>query len=309
MKTIYTFSSLRTFQTCPMLYFYKYILGYRPVIIEVYLSFGKAFHQFLEDPTKEVELENAFENAKLQALIQGYKNRYQDIIDIPYISHRSEIIFEIDIKQNKTAKIAGKFDDLIFVDLSNDVLVEHKTSVEDIQLGSVYWQKLQIDMQVGLYWLAMLTMHYRPKYILYNVIGKPLLQPLLATPPENRKYKKDGSLYKNQREYNETPEDYYNRICTDIIRNPDKYFQRATVQLLKENLLAIKSDILSTIEHIEYCSKTNTWPRHTGNCIKFKKPCRFFPVCTEETNLNNIERYYQSDVLHPELQEENNNND
>lgn len=294
-KTIYTFSSLRTFQTCPMLYFYKYILGYRTVKVDAPLQFGLVIHKWLETLNQDYDLENRypledeFENAKFRALTKGYLERYNSHVDEEYDDHEPEKIFEIDLASNPKAKVAGKLDDLFFVDAGIVVLVEHKTSGEDIRPGSYYWQKLQMDTQIGLYWLALLAMGYLPKYVLYNVIGKPRLRPS-KTKEENG-------------------DQFYNRLCDHIAKNPDQYYQRGKVRLLKKDLKNLKVDILRTIETIEFHEKENIWPRYTGNCYKYNRPCSFFPVCIDETNLNNIEHYYQSDVLHPELEKENNNND
>lgn len=61
------------------------------------------------------------------------------------------------------------------------VVVEHKTTSADITPGSPYWRRLTLDAQVSLYLGGAGS-------LLYDVIRKPTLRPLKATPVEARRY-------------------------------------------------------------------------------------------------------------------------
>ena len=85
------------------------------------------------------------------------------------------------------------------------VLIEHKTSSADIEDGSAFWKRLRLDSQSSNYLTGSKAVGFDPKAVLFDVIRKPRIKPLKATPVESRKYKKDGGLYANQRENDETP--------------------------------------------------------------------------------------------------------
>ena len=68
------------------------------------------------------------------------------------------------------------------------VVVEHKTTSEEIALGSPYWKRLELDAQVTKYLGGARALGYDPQHVLYDVIRKPRIRPMLATPVEARKY-------------------------------------------------------------------------------------------------------------------------
>lgn len=85
-------------------------------------------------------------------------------------------------------EIAGKLDVLVRERATGRVLViEHKTSSEDVSPGSAYWQRLRLDGQVSLYHLA----DERIEGVIYDVLAKPGEKPLKATPEASRKWVKE----------------------------------------------------------------------------------------------------------------------
>lgn len=123
------------------------------------------------------------------------------------------------------------------------ILVEHKTTSQDISPGSDYWVKLKADLQVGLYWEASRVLGLAPEHMVYDVIRRPDIRPHKATPPEKRKYTKAGALYANQRETDETPEEYGQRAAEMIAKDPDTYYQRAEIVRLEHEVERASSDL------------------------------------------------------------------
>jgi hypothetical protein len=235
---------------------------------------------------EKITLDDPFENAKFQALITGYKLRWEDkpMFEPHILSQRCEESFAVKMCGHD---FGGKLDTICLTSLKGGhIIVESKTSGEDIQPGSFYWQKLQMDMQVGLYWLAVESLGMKPEYVLYNVIGKVMLRPKKAKTEE-------------------TPEEFYDRIVDNIAENPDKYYQRGKVILTSKDLENVRNDIENTVRTIDFSfGETNSkirnpCPRHTGNCYKFNRACDFFPVCNNETSLGNVERYRKIDPNNP----------
>lgn len=70
------------------------------------------------------------------------------------------------------------------------VIVEHKTSAEDIGIGSFYWRRLRMDGQVSMYFDGAKALGYDPATLVYDVLAKPTLRPSKATPEEERQYTK-----------------------------------------------------------------------------------------------------------------------
>ncbi len=83
------------------------------------------------------------------------------------------------------------------------ILVEHKTTSEDIEITSDYWLKLMLDGQISQYYLGAKALGYEVTECLYDVIRKPSMRPYSATPEESRKYKKDGTLYETQHAFDD----------------------------------------------------------------------------------------------------------
>lgn len=72
-------------------------------------------------------------------------------------------------------------------------VVEHKSTSLDIGEGSPYWKRLILDGQISNYNTGTRALGHEPVGVLYDVIRKPTLRPLKATPLEERKYTQEKS--------------------------------------------------------------------------------------------------------------------
>lgn len=184
-------------------------------------------------------------------------------------------------------------------------VMEHKTSSEDIGLGSMYWRKLTLDAQISNYLVGARSLGYEPDGVLYDVLRKPALEPYKATPLEARKYTKPtksepvSRLYSNQREIDETPEEYRDRLLASIAEKPDFYFQRGVVVRLEEEERDAAFDTWQTAEQIRVARNAGRWPRNVDACSQYNRLCDYWEVCAGETTIDDIR--FEKTPSHPEL--------
>ena len=166
------------------------------------------------------------------------------------------------------------------------LIVEHKTTSEECGPGSVYWSVIAMDAQVSTYFCGARAIGHEVDGCLYDVLRKPAILPLTATPEADRKYtkptKKDpvSRLYANQRDTDETPEEYRDRCMSAIAENPDRYYQRGIVVRLESDRRDAAFDLWQTADQIRLAQNADRWPRNVESCRTYNRLCDFFPVCS-----------------------------
>ena len=327
-----TTSATKVFRACPRRYRYEYVDGYRSALTPETLAFGTLGHRGLEawwiaardypdDSACWLEAavaalaqeQDPFRSARAHALIIGYHYRWIDA-DGAHLhkGHRVEVLaVEAEFRaplvnpatggESRTFQRAGKIDALVRV-AGQCYTVEHKTSAEDITPGSEYWQRLTLDAQVSNYHVGARALGYQPVGCIYDVLGKPALRPLKATPPEARKYvQKTGALYANQRADDETPAEYHTRLLNYIADHPDTSYARGEVVRLEQDEQDAAFDQWQTAASIRESTNAARWPRNPDACQRYGHTCAFFPVCTGIASLDDPTRYRRSERVHEEL--------
>lgn len=329
---VLTSSALSTARSCLRRYDFAYRRGIRPLETAGALRFGTATHAALEGRWRELggELpftpalpEDAFEAAKLRALMAGYDARWADDAEL-YEVIAIEVSFNAGLftPQGHASTrwgLAGKLDGVIRERRTGRLLLlEHKTTSEDIRPGSDYWTRLRMDAQVSIYYDGAAALGHEVDGCLYDVIAKPKLEPLRATPVEKRKWTQGKRckackgqpaqcmacfdvepprLYADVREFDETPEEYEARCMEAIAAEPDRYFARAEVVRLESEILAARRDVWETSRLIS----SGHYPRNVDACMKWGRPCPYLPVCSGGATLEDDTRYRKLTTLHPEL--------
>lgn len=166
------------------------------------------------------------------------------------------------------------------------LIVEHKTSSEDIGLGSMYWRKLTLDAQISNYLVGARSLGYEPDGVLYDVLRKPALRPLEAN---------------SKRARPEGPEEYFERCLANISEKPDYYYQRGVVVRLESEETDAAFDTWQTAEQIRLSRNSNRWPRNVDSCSQYSRLCDYWPICSGETTTADSIRYEQVGE-HPELE-------
>lgn len=321
---VLTHSEKKCFRACRRKHFFTYRLLKRPVRSSDPLRFGSGFHRGLEvwwrgakegiggDDRLSLALSeirevfaNDVERAKAQALMVGYHVRWIDeVIEVVAV----EIEFTTPVvnpdtgAESRTFVSGGKIDAIARLADGLVYVVEHKTSGENIEGGSVYWKRLRLDAQVSDYFVGARALGFEIAGCLYDVIGKPRLEPLEATPIEKRKYTKDeGRIYAGQRERDETTEEYAKRVAEHVADNLDRYFRREPIVRFADEEEDAARDTWQVAREIREADLAVRYPRNPEACVQWGQECSFFSVCTREADINDATLFRTAAAAHEEL--------
>lgn len=308
-------NSMRSkFNACHRAYKIAYVDMVRPVKTSDALTFGTAMHALLEaywGGQESLALTgDDYADVTLRCLYEGYKARWEAEDAERYERVGAEFGFEVPLMNpetggvSKTWKLAGKID-AIAKDRTTGrhIIVEHKTTSQDIGPGSDYWKKLPIDGQVSGYYVGAQSLGYEVDVCLYDVIRKPTIRPYKATPEENRKYKKDGTLYAGQHEFDEGLDEWKERLMADIAERPDYYFARVEVVRMESDLAEYLYDMWAVGREIADAERTGRFSRNPNACSVFGS-CEYFDVCTGCASLKDETLFKKIDTPNPELTEQ-----
>jgi hypothetical protein len=253
---------------------------------------------------------NDYDDVTLRCLYEGYKARWEAEDAERYERVGAEFGFEVPLMNpetggvSKTWKLAGKID-AIAKDRTTGrhIIVEHKTTSQDIGPGSDYWKKLPIDGQVSGYYVGAQSIGYEVDVCLYDVIRKPTIRPYKATPEENRKYTKDGTLYAGQHEFDESLDEWKERLMADIAERPDYYFARVEVVRMESDLAEYLYDMWAVGREIADAERTGRFSRNPNACSVFGS-CEYFDVCTGCASLQDDTLFKKIETPNPELTEQ-----
>jgi hypothetical protein len=294
---ILTNSRLQSYRRCAREEFLRYQMGLTPAVEGEPLRFGSGMHHGLEAwwngagldaSLAALGLSDAYERIRAEELLRGYDARWGDeAFEVIAVEHefRLPLINPETGAPSRTWQLGGKKDVLVRDAEGRAWVMEHKTSSDDIGPGSMYMERLRLDGQVSMYFRAAREMGYEPAGVIYDVIGKVGLRPLKATPVELRKYTKPtkadpiSRLYANQRESDETPEEYRARVREHIIANVDDY-QRARVMRLESEIVEFERELWQQASSMRDAMRLGVSPRNPDACKRFNSMCSYFDICT-----------------------------
>lgn len=334
--TEYSSSRLATLHTCLRKYKYKYVDRLIDPGTDAQ-AYGKGVHAGLEawllahDQGPEARLAIAHariieanlspvDAIKAHAVIDGYELRWGGVA---WRVLAAEIGFRYELGGHV---LMGVIDGIIQDETDGRIyVVEHKNTVSDIAPGTGYWDMLTIDRQVSIYVDGAAMLGYEIAGVIYDAIGKPKHDRLLATPEENRKYTKgkgcklcggthggkggikrgegcatcnqtgwfeEPRLHEDQRAEDESPEAFDARVRAAIASAPEKFYQRATIVRTDDELPKMRIDLLETIRLARMCEVLDMWPRgNTHACRSFGTACAFIPLCTGSADITDETRF------------------
>jgi CRISPR/Cas system-associated exonuclease Cas4 (RecB family) len=313
MSETLTHSRMACYRTCPRKHWIRYELGIAPEEVDFPRRVGSAFHVGLEaiaageDPEAAVmrEVTDVYDQALVAAMIAGYENHYA-FADNPAIE-AVELEFDLLLKNPETGRstpnwrLGGKIDKIVRLRDGRLALMEHKTTSRDFTAGSDYWVRLHMDMQLSIYLLAAREMGYDVQTILYDVTRRPGLRPYKATPEDKRKYTKEGTLYKGQRDVDETPEEYAERIVQDMADRPEHYFARIEIARLDQHLLECQQEVWQQQLALRSAQTSGHWYRNPNACFTAGGSCEYLPICQNSDLENHVPAAYRTEKINPEL--------
>ena len=321
---VITNSELKTARRCLREHYLAYEMGYRSTVEPDAFIDGNAIHFALAawwlaqgdvDPLEVALAElgrlelDPYRHAKLAVMLQGYHERWiggrgdYEVLAVER-EFRAPLVNPATGARSRTYDLAGKVD-VVALDKRTGltVLIEHKTTSDDIGLGSTYWKCLLLDSQISIYFDGARAMGFPIDECLYDVLHKPKQRPYKATPEDARKYTKGGALYANQREQDETPEEYAGRMLESVIAEPDKYFQRGVVVRLGDEMVEARFDTWSQARLIAEADALGRHPRNPDACMRYGRPCDYFGPCTGTESVENPALFVRVENVHQELNE------
>ncbi len=321
---VLTHSEKKCFRACRRKHYLRYRLLKRPMRSSDPLRFGSGFHRGLEVWWRAAkdgiggdarlalaldEIREAFtapvDRAKAEALMLGYHVRWIDeVVEVlaVEVEFTTPIVNPDTGAESRTFQLGGKIDAIARLADGLVYVVEHKTSGENIEAGSDYWKRLRLDAQVSDYFVGARSLGFEIAGCLYDVIGKPRLELLEATPVEKRQYtKKEGRLYAGQREFDETIEEYGKRVAEHVADNLDRYFRREPIVRLADEEEDAARDTWQVAREIREADLAVRYPRNPEACVQWGQACEFFPVCTREADVNDATLFRTAGSAHEEL--------
>lgn len=309
-----TNSRLRVYRECERKHDIMFRQRIRPVRDGEALRFGSLIHLGLEAWWRGEGLDGAlaavsvesdpFDRVKAEELLRGYDAHWSeppdDVVGVE-VEFRAPMLNPQTGAASRTWTHAGKIDALL-----PGVVIEHKTTSESISDDSDhYWQRLALDFQVSGYVIGAEALGHEVQATLYDVLKKSALRPLKATPLEDRKYTKPtktepSRLYANQREVDETPEEYAQRLREDIAADPEKYFQRRVIPRLESQLADYRLSVWQAGRAIREAELAGRSPMNPDACFRFGR-CPFWDHCANGLDLLTSPDFKVVDNLHPEL--------
>lgn len=322
MSNLLTISRLRTWRDCKRKHRLVYLDGWRPRREDESISFGRLVHEGLErwwtapaDQRLIAALarirgraQDLHQEAAVQELLRAYDRRWALAMEA-YEVLAVEATFTAPLinpetgAASRTFNLAGKVDAVVRERATGRVLlVEHKTTSEAIDdPTATYWRRLAMDGQVSHYFVGAESLGFQVEGCLYDVLLRPRMKPLKATPPESRKFTKDGRLYAAQRETDESPDEYAARLRADMDAAPEKYFQRREVPRTEDDLRDYLFDAWAEARTLRESELAGRAPRSPEACFRFGV-CPFFEHCANGLRLEDApDQFEQVGDVHPEL--------
>jgi hypothetical protein len=340
---VITNSSMSTFRRCQREYELAYIEGYRSVEESDALRFGTLWHAALEALFMGLPMDAAigriedgakdeFEAAKLRVLLMGYEARWRvqdngfselEVLGVEE-TFQAPLTNPETGAESKSFVRAGKLD----VRLS-DGFMEHKTTSDDIGLGSIYWRVLTLDSQVSTYYAGARALGTEPRRCIYDVVRKPQLRPKQVPLVDDSGYKivldeqgervyckvekkgvgpkpretGDTKLGYVLQTREETPEEYEARLAEDVAAHPDEYFQRGEVVRLEAELREAEQDAWDVAQQMLEARRRGRYSRNVSSCRRGSGLCWAFDVCCGTASLEDTSRFVRVDNVHQELGE------
>lgn len=307
---VITNSEIGTHRTCARRHHYRYELRLRPRSSAAEIQYGHGAHDFQELWWRE-ERRAALSlptTPVLGALMAGYDARWGD--DTQWESREVEKEHYVKLGEpimGIQLVLGSKLDGLVINTRTLELFVrEFKTTAYDISPGSMYWQSIRLNTQIDTYSYILGREGIEVAGTLYDVVHKPRLEPLKATPPDQIKWTKakpatktkpeePSRPYAGTRLQDETEDEFAARVALTIGEDPESYYGRALIMRTAEQI----EEFVDELEH--YSRQVIVAPTHRNPdaCIKFNRLCEYHPLCS---GYGSEREYDKAPARHSELE-------
>lgn len=186
-------------------------------------------------------------------------------------------------------------------------LWETKTTSEDISLGSSFWKRTAMDVQLSLYLPALRAMGHDPRGAIYDALRKPKLSPsgvplldddgtkIVVDQNGQRVRTKDGKKWRQSGDAElgyklqtrpETPEEYGQRCLDAIAEKSDYYYARGLVVRLEADEKEAAADVWQTASQMRESKRLSIYPRNPDSCVQWSRDCDYLGVCSGIADIN-----------------------
>lgn len=322
-----SFSAVSDFMACPRKWYYKYCLRKSPTGDSPRpMAFGTAFHEalavywgtegdlatrFAASLAKwdGVKTGLSWEDQIIGAiLLQGYAATWGEV-DKQYWTHTVPIaerkikvpLRDPDDNADPDMVLTIMMDSSAHAFDGGNVVIEHKTTTSDIE-GEDYWCRAAASLQTDAYFIGSAEGGRHPRELIWDAVRAPNLRRRKATPVELRKYyvrgDRAGQIYDNQRETDETHEEFAQRFMEDVLSYPNKYFVRRNFTRTADELYDARCDLWAYGRLMLTARGDNgncvipAAPRNLGACNMYPtNPCEFVPVCKGGASIDDPQLY------------------
>ena len=274
------------------------------------------------------EYEWAIELETVLRLVCAYQWRWE--------SHKLEYLaveqsFELPLLNPETGKrttsfnLAGKIDGIVRMEDGRIAVKETKLLGDDIGGDSPLWRRLRMDHQISLYIHAARRKGFAAETVLYDVARKPTIAPteIALTDElgakivldkfgdrvrtERGQYRQTGDAEKGYvlQKRKMTPEEWGDKLSSDIAERPDFYFQRQEVPRLDADIDEYVAELWDIQQTIRDAQKNNKHFRTVSkNTCSY---CSYFDLCSGNIQIGKVapEGFEFLNDPHPELERTN----
>ena len=234
--------------------------------------------------------------AKLRGLMRGYDARWGLLLDWRVTSVEDYVSSDLynpeSGRTSRTFQMAGKIDLRLLDEQGRIVLVDHKTTSEDIEDPmAAYWKQLGIEGQANHYLLLEWLNSRKVDYAIWDVVRKPSISPRQLTKSEVKIIEAEGryggkpvaaeDIHLALREGRETPALYEARLAQDCIETrPERYFQRRRLNRLDGEIAEYAQELWEHGQEIIAARRNDRHMRNSGACMNYGTACRYLNICS-----------------------------
>jgi hypothetical protein len=281
-------SRLSIFRDCPRRYAHTYVMGRVPIAEPSALTFGRAWHEALEQwwlagpdaaigwLVSKADSISAEDGARIASMLTYYnppRERYS------VVGTEKEYTVPI-VNPDTRHPVRGytfylRLDvEVVEIATGDRWIVEHKTTSDEIIGFGPYWQRLQIDAQVAFYLIAT-----KARGVMYDVVRKPMLRISKADEQRAAAYEIDLSVA------------YQERISEAISAEPEKYYQFRAVEKTADDLAEAQADLYEQVQMLHACHRRGMYPRNSNACRALYGTCPYLGVCTGQALLSDDSQF------------------
>ncbi len=281
-----------------------------------------------------------FEHARARAMLNAYVG-FWDAEDCEVLAVEREFFADLtrpDGTVDPDWLLGGKID-LALRWRGRVRLFDHKTSSEDVSPGSTFRGRLTLNSQASQYMIGGRAIGIDAEDFVFDVLGKPGIDPAKATPAEKRQYViREGQtaaakaivaalhpdskwgdlpqldkatlaianptvfrLHADHRERDEYPAEFFARCCEKIAENLDRYIAQIDITRTEDELAEYMRTLYVDSTLIDTVREFGLVSRNEGSCFQFGgRPCDYHPVCSATASIDDATKYVRRGA-HEEL--------